>query len=514
MHNLQLTYFEDKSCYNCMYGGNMIKSIEFENFRNLNCKYEFTEAFNVIVGKNSSGKTNLLEGIKLAISTIKGDYFKIMQSDFKDSDDTNIIKIKVEFNSPDTIPSFKHLNSKGEVICGFQLTIYKSKSGRFFKDVTLLEGSNISSEIYIDDPELPNLYSLPLIRVEDLYLKGLSVGINTFLENDDKYRTLKDDSKIAIKKEIETKEDEFKKLCKVFNQNLEVVVDDPVISNEKVFIVDGPKEHNLMIGAGYKSIANILLNTLDENFNIILLDEIENHLHPPLIRTLIRKLNKLKNIQIISTSHSSVVINELGLDNIIHISGVDISFKTDLETRKKLNNFLHPGRNELIMSDNIILVEGYTEELLLKHYLTKTFEFSELLESDKNWTVVNVAGVMFKPYILLGKKLNKKIIVISDTDITLNDGQNPSTRFKNLEKLCADNNVRLIHVENTLETDLKNNGYLTDLEELLEPHKKFPAIFVAKNKRKTDLVEKLIENEVNLDKWHVIVNLNEEISSN
>lgn len=489
----------------------MIKSIEFKNFRNLNCKYEFSEAFNVIVGKNSSGKTNLLEGIKLAMSTIKGDYFKIRQSDFKDSDNNNTIKIKVEFNSPDAIPSFKHLNSKGEFICGFQLTVYKSNSGRFFKDVSLLEGSNISSEIYIDDPELPNLYTLPLVRVEDLFLKGLSVGVNTFLENDDKYRTLKDDSKLAIKKEIETKENEFKKLCKVFNQNLEVVVDDPIISNEKVFIVDGPKEHNLMIGAGYKSIANILLNTLDENFNIILLDEIENHLHPPLIRTLIRKLNKLKNTQIISTSHSSVVINEIGLDNIIHISGVDISFKDDKETRKKLNNFLHPGRNELIMSDNIILVEGYTEELLLKHYLTKTFNSPELLESDKNWTIVNVAGVMFKPYILLGKKLNKKIIVISDTDIVLNDGKKPSSRFENLKKICADNNVCLIAVENTLETDLKNNGYLNELEDWLEPHKDHPEIFVAKKNRKTSIVENLIDNEIILDEWHVIVKLNEEL---
>ena len=37
---------------------------------------------------------------------------------------------------------------------------------------------------------------------------------------------------------------------------------------------------------------------------------------------------------------------------------------------KKLNTFLHPGRNELMLADNIILVEGYTEEVLLKYYLS------------------------------------------------------------------------------------------------------------------------------------------------
>lgn len=53
----------------------MIKSIEFNNFRNLKEKYEFNKKLNIIMGKNNSGKTNLLDGIKLAFSTITNDYF-------------------------------------------------------------------------------------------------------------------------------------------------------------------------------------------------------------------------------------------------------------------------------------------------------------------------------------------------------------------------------------------------------------------------------------------------------
>ena len=54
----------------------MIKSVKFKNFRNLNTVYDFDKTLNIIVGKNGSGKTNILDGIKLAFSTITGEYFK------------------------------------------------------------------------------------------------------------------------------------------------------------------------------------------------------------------------------------------------------------------------------------------------------------------------------------------------------------------------------------------------------------------------------------------------------
>jgi len=60
----------------------MIEEIEFQNFRNLNGKYSLNQKLNVIFGKNNSGKTNLLEGIRLAFSLITNEYFKVRKSDF------------------------------------------------------------------------------------------------------------------------------------------------------------------------------------------------------------------------------------------------------------------------------------------------------------------------------------------------------------------------------------------------------------------------------------------------
>lgn len=482
----------------------MIKSVEFKNFRNINGKYVFNNNLNVIVGKNNSGKTNVLDGIKLAFSCITNDYFKITVSDFYDSDDSKIIEIKVELEV-DSIPSLNFANENGENECGFKVNVRKTQSGRYVKEIALLNGSNIDMDILREDEKIPNLYLIPLIRVEDIYTAGLTTGISKFISSEEKYKELIKDSKNAIEEELKDKKKKFQDLCKKFNENIDIELTDPKFSNEKVYIVDGQKEHNFNIGSGYKSIANIMLNTLDENFNIILIDEIENHLHPALIRTLIRELRNVENTIIIATTHSSVVINEFNIEEIIDISAKDIQTINDGKIINKLNLFLHPGRNELILADNVILVEGYTEEILLKNYL-RNYNY--------NWTIVNVAGVMFEPYITLGLLLNKRTIVISDTDIVLSDEKEPSSRFKNLKNLCIENQIKLIEMDNTLETDLYNNGFLSNCIDLLRKHEKYNDIYVAKEKKKTEIVERLIESNIDLEEWHVIKEIKDEFSSN
>ena len=482
----------------------MIKSVEFKNFRNLNGIYNFDNILNVIIGKNNSGKTNILEGIKLAFSTITNDYFKISGSDFKDSIDSNVIEIKIELNY-DAIPSLDFIDSDNKKRCGFTVKIKKTQSGRYVKDITLLNGSPVALDILREDPKIPNLYLIPLIRMEDIYTAGLTTGISTFIESEEKYKKLKDESKEAIKKELKTKTDRFKKLCSKFNENLDIELTDPKFLNERVYIVDGKAEHNFNIGAGYKSIANIMLNTLDEKFNIILIDEIENHLHPALIRTLIREIRNVSNTIIISTTHSPVVINELKMEEIIDISGKSINLIEDKKCIKKLNTFLHPGRNELMLADNIILVEGYTEEVLLKYYLNNY---------NYNWTIINVAGVMFEPYIQLAVLLNKNLIVISDNDKLLSDEKEVSARFTRLKELCKQKKINLIEIENTLETDLYINNFLENCMDLLKQHEKYPEYYVAKPKKKVEIVEKMIDENIDLSDWHVIREIKDEFKSN
>lgn len=483
----------------------MIESITFENFRNLKGVYKFNDGFNVVFGPNNSGKTNFLDGIKLAFSILTNDYFKISKSDFKNSDDNLLMKIKVKLKN-DSIPSLDIYDEKENVVCGFTVYIKKTQSGRYVRELRNFFEGTIDGEIVREDEKIPNVYFIPLLRIDDIYSDEASTGVSKFIESMDEYKRIKDESKSKIKNQMNRKIDEFKKFCSKFNQSLDIELSDPKISNEKAYIVDGTSEHNYKIGSGYKSIANIIINTLDDKYNIILIDEIENHLHPNLIRTLIREIRDVEDTLIISTTHSAVVLNESKIEEIIDIKGKELS-SLSLTTKEKLNTFLHAGRSELLLSDNIILVEGYSEELLLKNYLNN---------KNENWTIVNVAGIMFEPYIDLAKLLDKKIVVISDNDKALSSDLSDSERFKNLKSKCESLKIKLIEVDNTLETDLYNNNYLSSksFDNLLTKHRNNNGIMVAKSNRKTEIAKSIIEEKIDLSNWHVIMEIKNEFGCN
>ena len=478
----------------------MIREIKFKNFRNLNNTFVFNDNLNIIIGMNNSGKTNLLDGIRLAFSTISGDYFKIKKSDFYNSDDNTQIEIKVLLEDND-IPSLFEYDENKRTICGFTVEIYKLSNGKYKKELFTYNHNVIDKDILQQDDKVPEIFTIPFIRVDDIYIDGLTTGISRFIENNLNYEKIKEKSKEAIKNEIKNKEQVFIDLCKKFDQSFELTLTDAKIENEKLFIVEnGGKEHNYSIGSGYKSIANIILNTMQDNNSIILIDEIENHLHPALIRTLIRELKYKKNLCIVATTHSPVVINEFNIKNIIDVKEGNF-YSLSENCVKKLNTFMHPGRGELLLANNVILVEGYTEELLLLHYLHKT---------NDNITIVNVAGIMFEPYIELAKLLNKHVVVISDNDISTNPTGERSSRFNNLLNLCNKNGIKLLEMYNTLETDLYKAGFLLDCKDKMEKKQNY---MVAKPHKKVEIIEFLIDKDIDLSDWHIIKEIKDEFKS-
>lgn len=480
----------------------MIKSIEFKNFRNLTGKYELNAILTIICGQNNTGKTNFLDGIRLAFASLNGDYFKVCKTDFRNSDDTQAIKILVELTDA-SIPSLVYKTLSGNKT-GFSLTIHKTSLGKYVKDIRHYDESPIDFDILRADDSVPNVFMIPLLRVEDVFSFGLTTNVSTFLTDDNQYHALKETIKEKLIDEIKDGVDSFKNFTKDFDDKINIIPSDPkVIDDDKLYVTDGSLEHNRMIGSGYKSLANIFLNTVGEKYSILLIDEIENHLHPSMLRKLLRKLKEFKNVQIVTTTHSPIVINESPLEDIIDISGKKLN-ALNPETLKKINAFLHPGRAELIFAENIILVEGYSEELLLNNYLKN---------HNPNWTVVNVAGVMFEPYIELAHILNKNVIVISDNDILLSeDEETPSSRFLNLKAKCNSYGYLLIEVDNTLETDLYNNSFITSIDNLEAKGSK--GLMVAKKNKKTEIAHDLIASNIDLSDWHVIKKLNEKLKSN
>ena len=85
-----------------------------------------------------------------------------------------------------------------------------------------------------EDENIPSIFSIPVSRIEEIYTNGLITGISKFIDSEEKYKELKNDSKEAINKVIKTKVDKFKDFCKKFNQNFEIDLTEPKISDEKV----------------------------------------------------------------------------------------------------------------------------------------------------------------------------------------------------------------------------------------------------------------------------------------
>ena len=483
----------------------MIEKISFTNYRNLDGKtYTFKDNLSVVIGKNGDGKTNILEGIKLAFSSFDGSYMRVNKSDFKNSDDSTPITIAIKLK-PGSIPSFNLPQVDGKNICGFQIVISRMNNGYYRKRFYNYDGTNINSDVVTEDSNIPKTYMVPMIRIEDIYSPGLTTKLENFMD-EAQYLAFRNQINEGITNQISRTAKNFRDLCRKFNKSLDITVSDPEMNRERLYVVDGKSEHNLNIGSGYKSIANIVLCSMGGSSNIILIDEVENHIHPALLRSLINELRVLKNTFILMSTHSPVVINEFTIEDIIDAQiGNLCSVIKDEKIRRKINTFLHPGRAELLLADNVVLVEGFTEELILRNYIVKR---------RFNWTVVNVAGVMFEPYIKLCAEMKKKVVVVSDDDRVQGDnGDASSQRFENLQEICQEKSIKLVQVYNTLESDLYKNGYLNADEfiKLIKVHEKYQSIYIAKDKKKVEIVQKLLESGTDLSNWHVVQEIENEL---
>ena len=478
----------------------MIKSIRFCNFRNMkDKKFIFNDKLNIIIGKNNSGKTNILEGIKLAFSAINNSYMKVDKSDFYKGDDNNPIEIILELNK-DSIPSFNIPLPDGTEKCGFKVVIKKAPRDRYIKEFLDIEGNTVSRDIVYADDKVPDVYMIPLMRIEDIVSPGLITGVKNLLDSEEAYEKFRYDSREGIRKQIKEKAEKFKGLAKRFNFDLDIDSTVPEIGNEKLYVVDSEDTaYKHKIGSGYRAIANILLNVLSDKNTIILLDEVENHLHPALLRNLISEMKNeaFKNVFILATTHSPVAVNEFKINRIIDSTKGSVS---DLDINddilNKLNTFLCTSRGEMLVADNVVLVEGYSEEILLRKYVS---------DNKLNWTIINVAGIMFEPYVMLAHALGKKCVVVSDNDRSQSsDGNEPTSRFKNLQTICDESGIVLVGVDNTLETDLYNNGKLSEYTNYLKPHANHADIMVMKdNKSKASFALEVIGN-IDLSDWHII----------
>ncbi len=201
---------------------------------------------------------------------------------------------------------------------------------------------------------------------------------------------------------------------------------------------------------------------------MILIEEPENHLSFSTMNMLIKKMSeKCTGKQVIVTTHSTFVLNKLGIDNLI-LWGEDKKTMrlNDLkpDTRDYFKKLAGYDTLRLVLSKKAILVEGPSDELIVQkaYYLAKN-----KLPIDDGIDTISVKGLSFKRFLEIAKLLEKDVAVVTDNDG--NYKQKIEAKYSDYFncpniKICFDKDDSLT----TLEPQIMKCNQLADLNKIFE----------------------------------------------
>lgn len=172
------------------------------------------------------------------------------------------------------------------------------------------------------------------------------------------------------------------------------------------------------IGTGKQCMVNTILsfeNDLFKNKGIILIEEPENHLSGMSLNILLNYIkNNSKDYQVLISTHSSYVLNKLGMNNLILISKEGISsFKNLTEDTvkyfEKVDGF---DTLRFILARKAFLVEGDSDNLIVQRAY---FDKYNKLPIEDGIEIINT-GLSYRRFLELSMELKIDSIVITDND--------------------------------------------------------------------------------------------------
>jgi hypothetical protein len=143
---------------------------------------------------------------------------------------------------------------------------------------------------------------------------------------------------------------------------------------------------------------------------------VQNHLSHSSLNALIEHISsKRANRQVLITTHSSFVLNKLGIDNVLLFSRKASSTlkALDSETLDYFRKF--PGHDtlRLILAHRSILVEGPSDELIVQAAFKKKHGKMPI---EAGVDVISVRALAFKRFLAIAKLLKLLVDVVTDND--------------------------------------------------------------------------------------------------
>lgn len=534
-----------------------IEKVIIENFKCFEGKFSLrlNKGTNILVGDNEAGKSTILESIHLALSGwIYGKYLRseLTQSLFNSAVVKKYLKsIKTENKlAPPSIlievffeiedDSIKALfegngNSTGQKACGIQFLISFNEKCNEEYGILLNSEENIDflpiefyeyswSSFARDDRLTPKIIPFKSHLIDstnsryqngsDIYISRI---IRDFLEEDEKikvslaHRKLKNlfSQEVSIT-EINNKLNNEEN--KISDKNIKLSVDlstkNAWETSLTTYLDDIPFAN---IGGGEQCLIKTKLalrHKKSQEANILLFEEPENHLSHSKLNKLIQYIEENhNNKQIIISTHSSFVVNKLGLNNLVLLNKEETTQKRsetridalNYDTQKYFQKLSGYDTLRLILCRKAILVEGPSDELIVqKAYL----KIKNKLPIQDEVDVISVKGLSFKRFLEIAEKIKKPIVVVTDND---GDFENKVTKkyedFENCPsiKICASDNDKFKTLEPQIVEANKDNldilRTVLDLDLIDYSNQEKISEYMQKSENKTDCALKIFETE-------------------
>ena len=428
-----------------------LKKINIYNFRKFRQKdnggpgleVSFNESFNLIIGENDSGKTAIIDAIRLTLGTMSMESPRITDEDFfndgnQSADDFKIECIISGLNEQEAGIYLEWLSfdNKGECELLIRLNVKKIKNGlashRFERSI---KAGPVNADFKLEGTAIELLkttYLKPLRDAENELRPGLRSRLAQILQGHSAFKT--DEGELheletivgdankqieeyfdststgnqSIKEELVSYLDEFfPKNQKKYNPNFEV---SPAKLNyilRKLALtlednVSGLGSLNLLFMAAEL----LLLNDKNQvGPSLTLIEEIEAHLHPQAQLRLIKYLQETildehTNGQFILSTHSTSLAASVSLEHLILMHNnfayplSNKNTKLNSEDYKFLERFLDVTKSNLFFAKGVILVEGDAENLLIP-------ALAEAIDRPLHKygvSIVNLGSTAFKRY--------------------------------------------------------------------------------------------------------------------
>lgn len=419
----------------------MYTSIRLHTHRGMDCYLNDIGRINIICGKNNSGKTTVLEGIMNPDYRVFGK--PISLEDWKECFPVLKVKPVLPSGSPDEVINllFQTTQTRGTWF-GSDQDIFADKYSDALKEMGM--EPNADTDVVVSTAynslfkKTPNIIYIPpdrsidhtfgLTNTSNAKPKGGAITNILFnLKNQDHGSQGLNDYNTIV--------DLFNDItggCR-FNIVLEFGAVNPIV---KFAQRSQPWINSDSCGSGLQHLLVILYFSMFENYDWVLIEEPEIHMHPDMQRRLLYFLSMRTSRTFFMSTHSNVLLNDSLIDKVYYTSYNGQINIEEVTSKAVLLNHLGYSVVDNLVSDLIILTEGISDIPVLEEFL-KQMGLTEKY-NIKFWAL---GGDIMDRQDLAVFAEQYKILALIDKDPKSSDVRD---RF---ESLCSDNGVHVTRLK-------------------------------------------------------------------